>query len=122
MKRILVIDDDDALRNMLKKLFTSGGFDVLTAQNGEEALLLQAQRPADLVVTDLIMPNKEGIETIIEFRKQYPFAIIIAMSGGGRIPAAQYLELAQNLGARKTFEKPFKTGEILAAVKELLEE
>lgn len=122
MKRILVIDDDDALRAMLQKFFAARGFDVSVAINGKEALRLQQEKPFDLIMTDIIMPDKEGIETIVEFRKTYPATKIIAMSGGGRINSQEYLELAQRLGAQRTFAKPFKTNEILSAVKDLLQE
>lgn len=120
MPRILVIDDDDALRAMLGKLFGNAGYEVVVAQNGVEAGLIQKQKPADLILTDLIMPDKEGIEVIIEFKRDYPATPIIAMSGGGRINSVQYLKLAANLGARRTFAKPFKAREILTAVEELL--
>lgn len=123
MKRILVVDDDDVIRAMLRKLFTAGGFDVSVAENGKEAVRRQEERPFDLIVTDLVMPEKEGIETIMEFRKKYPATKIIAMSGGGKLNSGDYyLELARNLGAQKTLAKPFTHREILAAVIELLGE
>jgi DNA-binding response OmpR family regulator len=123
MKRILVIDDDDAIRAMLRKLFTANGFDVSVAENGKEAVRRQEEGPFDLIVTDLVMPEKEGIETIMEFRKKYPATKIIAISGGGQLNSGEYyLELAGNLGAHKTLAKPFTHSEILAAVKELFAE
>ncbi len=120
MKRILVIDDDDMYRAMLRKLFADAGYEVEVAENGVVAMQKQAERPADLVVTDIIMPEKEGIQTIIEMSKLHPQTRIIAMSGGGRINADQYLQMARALGASRSFVKPFKTADILACVRELL--
>ncbi len=120
MKHILVIDDDDMLRVMLKKLLSDAGYAVAVAENGIEAMKLQQENPADLILTDIIMPDMEGIEVITELRKKYPATQIIAMSGGGRIDADQYLTIARRLGAQRTFVKPFKSAEMLAAVRELL--
>ncbi len=120
MKHILVIDDDDMLRAMLKKLLGNAGYAVDVAADGIEAMKLQQLNPADLILTDIIMPDMEGIEVITELRKKYPATQIIAMSGGGRINADQYLTIARRLGAQKTFVKPFKSSEMLAAVSELL--
>jgi DNA-binding response OmpR family regulator len=122
MKRILVIDDDDMLKAMLRKLLSKAGYEVAVAENGIDALRLQQEKPADLILTDIIMPEMEGIETIREFCKKYPATKIIAMSGGGRIDPDQYLTIARRLGAQRTFVKPFKSAEILAAVSELLQE
>lgn len=122
MKRILVIDDDDMYRTMLVKFFRHAGYDAHAASNGKEGLRIQSETPADLVLTDLIMPEMEGIQTIIELTRQYPGIKIIAISGGGRIGSEQYLQMATRLGAQKGFGKPFKTSELLAAVQELLHE
>jgi len=122
MKRILVIDDDDTLRAMLRRLLCSAGYEVAVAEDGMEASRIQQARPFDLIMTDLVMPEKEGIEVIMEFRKKYPSTKIIAVSGGGRIHPDQYLELARSLGAKRTFAKPFKANEILAAIRELLKD
>ncbi len=122
MKRILVIDDDDTFRVMLGKLFRNAGYEVTVAENGKEAIRRQEANPADLIVTDLIMPDQEGLETIMAIRKSYPATKIIAMSGGGLLQPGRYLELAENLGAQRTFTKPFKNTEILQAANELLKE
>lgn len=119
-KRILVVDDDDMYRAMLKKFFTQAGYDVAVAENGKEALKQQAESPAQMILTDIVMPEMEGIQTIIELRKLYPKIKIIAISGGGRISPDQYLLMATRLGADKAFAKPFKTSELLAAVEDLL--
>jgi DNA-binding response OmpR family regulator len=122
MKRILVIDDDDTLRAMLRRLFSTAGYEVAVAGDGVEGVRIQQAQPFDLIMTDLVMPEKEGLEVIMEIRKNYPATKIIAMSGGGRIHPDQYLELARSLGAKRVFSKPFKAGEVLAAVRELLTE
>jgi len=120
MKRILVIDDDEMYRAMLVKFFSHAGYDVSSAENGKEGLKIQQENPADLILTDIVMPEMEGIQTIIELGKYQPRPKIIAISGGGRIGPDQYLQMATRLGAQKGFSKPFKTAELLAAVEELL--
>ncbi len=118
--RILVIDDDPQIRALLKCFFEREGYEVAEGSNGQEGLLVYREKPADLVVTDLIMPEREGIETIIEFRREFPGVKIIAISGGGFIGPEEYLCLAQKFGAERTFAKPFMLNEVLMAVQELL--
>jgi CheY-like chemotaxis protein len=120
MARVLVVDDDDAVRMMLKKMLETEAYDVITAGNGMQALLsLQEQLP-DVVILDIIMPEKEGFETIVELRRDYPIIKIIAISGGGSIGATNYLKLAKTLGAHLTIEKPIRLAELMAAVKQLV--
>jgi YesN/AraC family two-component response regulator len=120
MKRLLIIDDDFFVRDMLERLMRKAGFDVATAENGADALKLHRSNPADLVITDIIMPEKEGLETITEFRRFFPAVKVIAISGGGRIGPANYLKMATLLGADRTFAKPVDTTQLLSSVKELL--
>ena len=120
MKRILVIDDDTQIREMLREILEREGYQVEDAKNGREASAIHRNKPTDLVITDLIMPEQDGIETIMEFIEKYPTIKIIAISGGGRIGSHDYLEMAQALGAAKTFRKPFKRAEIVQAVSELI--
>ena len=120
MKRILVIDDDKQIREMLREILEREGYEVEDAENGKNALAIQQASPCDLIITDLIMPEQDGVETIMEFIQRDPAVKIIAISGGGRIGPRDYLEMAEALGAKKTFYKPFKRPEILAAVRELL--
>jgi len=121
MARILIIDDDDQVRKMLRLSLNAAGFDVVEAQDGKAAMKLFHQDPlVDLVITDLIMPQKEGIETIIELRRDFPKVPIIAISGGGRIDPNDYLVLAEKLGAQITLEKPFSRKDIIDAVNELI--
>ena len=121
MARILIIDDDDQVRKMLRLTLNAAGFDVVEAKDGKIAMKIFHQNPdLDLVITDLIMPEKEGIETIIELRRNSPDIPIIAISGGGRIDPNDYLYLAGKLGAQKTLEKPFSRKDIIDAVNELI--
>ena len=121
MARILIIDDDDQVRKMLRLTLSAAGFDVIEAQDGKMVMRIFHQDPlVDLVITDLVMPEKEGIETIIELRRDFPKVPIIAISGGGRIDPYDYLILAKKLGAQITLEKPFSRKEIIDAVNELI--
>ncbi len=122
MSRILVIDDEPNILMMLKRMLERAGYDVDIAVNGEEGLELFKKFPADLIITDIVMPEKEGLETIRELKKQYPGLKIIAISGGGRIDSREYLESARLFGASKIFQKPFRQKEMISAVKELLSE
>jgi DNA-binding response OmpR family regulator len=120
MAHILLIDDDELFRPMLRENLEEMGYMVTEARNGKEGLDKYASAPTDLVLTDLIMPEKEGIETIIELRKKWPGVKIIAMSGGGRVSAANYLKTAQRLGAECILSKPFSIDELDAAISKLL--
>jgi two-component system chemotaxis response regulator CheY len=118
--RILVVDDDFGLRVSLGKFLGLCGYDTATAEEGGVAVELFRQRPFDLVILDLIMPDKEGLQTLMELRAFKPDAKIIAMSGGGRIEAGNYLPLARLMGAVATLEKPFWQADILRAVRQAL--
>ncbi len=122
MKKILVVDDDDLIRDLLFEILDSSGYEVISAANGNQALDILKQQTVDLIITDIIMPDKEGIETIIEIRKKYPKALIIAMSGGGQLDANSYLSIAQKLGVARTISKPFDPANLLNIIKELLDE
>jgi CheY-like chemotaxis protein len=122
MARILVIDDDEQVLDMLYESLTREGYDVMRASNGEQGLRLYRQDPVDLIITDIIMPEKEGIETIIELRQDFPDVKIIAMSGGGRIGTKDYLHLAKIFGVQRTFTKPVAREQLLDEIKELLKE
>ena len=122
MPRILVIDDEQYILLMLKKMLERAGYDVDIAINGEEGMRYYQKYPADLIITDIIMPEKEGLETIRELKSYNPDVKIIAISGGGRVDSKEYLESARLFGALKVFSKPFNQGEIVNAVQELLAE
>ncbi len=108
------------IAKMLRSVLEKAGYLISAACNGKEGLLAQHRQPVDLVITDLIMPEKEGIETIIELRRTYPRLRIIAMSGGGRTAAADYLQIARHVGAARVIAKPFGIEEMVAAVREVL--
>jgi DNA-binding response OmpR family regulator len=120
MPRILIIDDDPRIRAMLKKILTDSGYEIEEAEDGDEGVELFRKNPADLVITDIIMPEKDGISTIIQLKKEYPAVKIIAMSAGGRIEAKLYLESAKALGAKHSLHKGFDKNELLRVVRELL--
>ncbi|MDX2415632.1 MAG: response regulator [Bacteroidales bacterium] len=120
MKRVLIIDDEPVILVMLKKMIEKAGYKVDLASNGNEGLELLRGKPFDLVITDIIMPEKEGLEIISIMRKEFPAIKIIAISGGGRLSPDGYLESANLLGAKKVLKKPFTMDEIVGAVNELL--
>jgi len=120
MARILLIDDEETFRVTLAKILQLEKHEVTTAANGVEALKLVMNGKFDLVITDLVMPEKEGLETIVEIRKILPELKIIAMSGGGRGTAYDYLKIASRMGADKTLAKPFTKAELVLAIGELV--
>ena len=120
MAKILVIDDDDQVRLMLRHSLEENGYDVCTASDGKEGVRRYHEDPADLVITDIIMPEQEGIETIIELRRDFPGVKIIAISGGGRGNKQCYLDIAKRVGALSAFEKPIDRKELLDAVAGLI--
>ncbi|MFQ6037299.1 MAG: response regulator [Candidatus Aminicenantales bacterium] len=121
MARILIIDDDDQIRSLLKQMLEKEGHSVQEAGNGKEGLALFKATPADLVIADILMPEKEGIETIRELLEDYPGTKIIAVSGGGVVPAELCLNLSAKLGASQTIRKPFTKSEFLKTVRQTLD-
>jgi CheY-like chemotaxis protein len=122
MPTILIIDDNSDIRELYGRVLRHAGYDVIEAADGEIGTKLYRDNPTDLIVTDIVMPEKEGIETIRELRRDYPDAKIIAISGGGQAMASSTcLMLAERLGAQRTFTKPVKIAELVQAVKELIE-
>jgi DNA-binding response OmpR family regulator len=120
LAKILVVDDDDAVRMMLSKMLEKASHDVITAENGIQAIHGLRKQVPDVVILDIIMPEKEGFETIVELRRDYPNLKIIAISGGGSIGPANYLKLAKKLGAHLTMEKPIRMEELMAAIRQLV--
>lgn len=120
MPHILVIDDDLQMRLMLQQVLTRAGYAASLAANGKEGISLHEKTPADLIITDVIMPEKEGIESIQEIRKRWPETRIIAISGGLRGGNLDLLSLARMLGAARTLAKPFKHEDLLNAIREIL--
>ena len=107
MARILVTEDEDIVLETMQIMLEEGGHAVTCAANGREALKLLADGPYDLIVTDIVMPEVDGLELLTEVRKRYPDIKIIAVSGGGRISANDYLQTANVLGADAVMPKPF---------------
>jgi DNA-binding NtrC family response regulator len=119
MARILVIDDDPDIRTMLEQTLKSAGHEVMLAADGREGVEQYRTSPAALVITDLYMPNQEGLETIQQFRTRYAKVTIIAMSG--KAAGVTMLSIAQKLEAVGVLHKPFDADEFLAAVANALE-
>ena len=117
--RILIIEDDDALRPLMADALSREGFAVETSADGITGLKIAASDNFDLVITDMIMPGKDGIETILELRQIAPRAKVIAISGGRRTGAGDFLPLARTLGAA-TLPKPFGFTDLIRAVEEAL--
>lgn len=120
MSRILVIEDDEQTRRMLRQMIERAGYEVEDAGDGLDAIKRMHARPADLVITDLLMPEKDGIETIQELRRDFPDVPVIAISGGGRNGVFDFLPIARQLGATHTFTKPTDRRKLLSAVEEAL--
>ena len=120
MAKILVLDDELSILLMIKKMLEKAGHEVSLALNGREGMELFEKNRPDLLITDIIMPEKEGLETIFELRRKHPELKIIAISGGGRISPDGYLPGAKLLGADMTFQKPLDQKEFLLAVSQLL--
>ena len=118
MARILVIDDYQPTRGALRSLLEKAGYDVIEAFDGDDGIGLYRREGADLIITDIVMPGKEGLETVRELKRDFPEVKIICMSGDGR----PYLDMAKEFGALYVFEKPFDRKDILEAVQKSLEE
>ncbi len=123
MKKILVVDDESSVRYMIKEMIEPLGFEVVEAKNGIEAISICNDSSVDLIITDIVMPDKNGIDLIMAVRKQYPGLPVIAMSGGGGIAGNfDYLEIAKLVGAKNILKKPFSSREICSLVEESLDE
>lgn len=122
MKRILVIDDDVQMRQMLKQMLERQGYEVVEASDGKQGLALYRQTPTDLIITDIIMPEKEGVEMILELKRDFPDVKIIAISGGARDIDAQCCLAYVESKVSRTFIKPFNREELLEAIQNLLNE
>jgi DNA-binding response OmpR family regulator len=119
LARILVIEDQDLVRSLLRDTLELAGHTVIEARNGVEGLDLFRQAGADLVITDIVMPHKGGLDVVTALREQVPPVNIIAISGA-RDSAEDYLDLAYRMGAKKVLLKPFTPAALIAAIGELL--
>jgi DNA-binding response OmpR family regulator len=120
MARILLVDDDEFVRRPVQMNLQRAGHIVDEACNGRDAVVAYREKRHDVVVTDLIMPEQEGLETIMQLRRHDAQVRVIAISGGGRVNATNYLALARSLGAQRTLAKPFTTEELLEAIRQVL--
>jgi DNA-binding response OmpR family regulator len=119
--RLLVIDDDNLVRAALTDILQTAGFEVVTASNGRHGLEVLSTTPVDAIITDILVPEQEGLETIREARQRFPDIRILAISGGGAGGGeTQLLRFAESFGADQTLPKPFTGSQLVAAVKELL--
>jgi len=114
--KILVIDDDHLVRYALSKVLSSNGYEVVTASDSRRGMVVLREEHPDVVITDIIMPEQEGIDTIIQIRRERPGVKIIAISGGGRIRNIDFLDMAQSLGANDVLAKPFEVDELLSCL------
>ena len=122
MTCVLIVDDDPCVRNAIKKILRNEAYEIIEAANGCEAVNFFRQTKIDLMISDLVMPEKEGIETILEIRQGFPDVKIIAISGGGKSNTDLYLNMAKDLGAQYILSKPFQIADLLNAVRKLLDQ
>ncbi len=120
MARILIIDDDESITSLLRTVFEREGHEVATASNGREGVRIFQSRPADLVVSDILMPEMDGLEALKELRRISPDLKLIAVSGGSQRLKMDVLRVAQLLGASAAFEKPYRIDALLASARTLL--
>jgi CheY-like chemotaxis protein len=121
MARILVLDDDAVMREVLRAMLEAAGHEVIDAADGEAGMEIYRTQPTDLIVTDMIMPEKTGMEAIAELKQEFPDVKIIAISGGGEKSGPySYLMMAKRLGAKRILMKPIKHQELVEAVSEVL--
>lgn len=119
-RKILIIDDDELIRMACRNLLQKAGYQTIEATNGNDGVSLFAKENPDLVITDMLMPDKEGLETISEIKALNKNAKIIAISGGGNTKNMTFLGLARKLGAQATLDKPIKPAQLMQAVRILM--
>lgn len=120
MARILLIDDDPLVLNVFQQILEAAGHQIVTATDGQQGIDYYNQHPTDLIITDMVMPVKDGLKMIMELERDHPDAKIIAISGGGVIEPERYLSLAESIGTKKTLTKPIAKDALLLAVSEAL--
>ncbi len=121
MPGVLIVEDDKELREMLKMSLLRRNFTVLEAENGKAAITHFKPLLTDLVITDLIMPEEDGLKVVIKLRELKPSIKIIAISGGGKVGPGSYLNLAKALGADAIYSKPFSINDLISKIEQLLE-
>ncbi len=122
LARIVVIDDNDLMREMLQDMLGAAGYEVVAAPTGKEGVRLYREMSADLIITDIMMPGEDGLEVIRQLQGEFPDIKIIAISGGDMKGRLDYLSFAEEFGALRAFSKPFDPKELLATVKELVDQ
>lgn len=120
MAVLLVIDDDAGMRKLMVRTLSAGNHQVIEAENGREGLKLMDQHKPDVVITDILMPQKEGIETIREVQERAPNTRIIAVSGGGMSHNLMFLDVARAFGADAVLAKPFRPAQLVDMVEQVL--
>lgn len=120
MARVLVVDDEPMVRRTLRLMLERAGHGVEEAEDGDQGWEKFSTMRPDLVLIDIIMPNREGVETIAELRQLDAHTPIVAMSGGGQVNGTVFLELARRLGATRTLKKPIRSAQLLAVLEECL--
>lgn len=121
MAKVLIIDDDEVIRMLLARFLINDGHDVVAAEDGRKGVAALKAQEFDVVVTDIYMPNQEGLATIMEIRKTFPAVKVVAMSGGGARLSMDVLPVAEALGAARTLRKPFTPAEVSAVMAGLTE-
>jgi DNA-binding NtrC family response regulator len=117
---ILIVDDEADLRDLMIRVLAQAGYQATGAADGNEATRAMANQHFDVVITDLIMPERDGIQVINELRRKFPEVKIIAMSGGGHISREQYLRIAKGMGAHAQLEKPFTNEQLIDTIRGVL--
>jgi two-component system, chemotaxis family, chemotaxis protein CheY len=117
MSSVLVVDDEEAIRRLIRDTLGHAGYQVSEARDGKEGLLHYRRAPTDLVIMDILMPDQDGLESILTLRREFPAAKIIAITGGSdMIGILNFLDVAKMLGARRTLQKPFDMKHLLEVV------
>lgn len=116
MPSVLVVDDEDQIRHLIRETLEQAGYDVQEARDGKEGLERYRAKPADLVIMDILMPDQDGLESIMTLRREFPASRVIAITGGSdMIGILNFLDVAKMLGARRTLQKPFEMRTLLEA-------
>jgi len=116
MPSVLVVDDEDQIRQLIRETLEQAGYDVQEASNGKQGLEQYRSKPADLVIMDILMPDQDGLESIMTLRREFPASRVIAITGGSdMIGILNFLDVAKMLGARRTLQKPFDMQTLLDA-------
>jgi len=120
MAGILIVDDDDLTRGVIKRILELGNHTIFQVNNGQEALQVVSTAPIDLIITDILMPERDGLDVIAQVKGTHPWVKVLAYSGGGAHRDFDVLSLAKELGAHAAIQKPFSVSDLLSSVEKLL--